>query len=156
MAAMSADSPRRPLTRAQRALAYALVGWSTEIGFTALEGLAHRRTRSARLQGHSFLWMAPIYGLCAVLYEPAHDLMRERPVAHRALAYALGILAVEYTAGRLIRRATGVIPWDYSGRSPLAIGGATRLDYAPLWAAAGVALEPVDDALRSARISWAG
>jgi uncharacterized membrane protein len=145
----------RPLTRAERAAAYGLLGWSTEVVFTALDALSHRRTRDARLRGHSYLWMAPIYGLCAVLYEPAHDALRVRPAAHRALAYALGILAVEYASGRLIRRATGAIPWDYTGRSPLAIRGAVRLDYAPLWAAAGIALERVDDALRSARISWA-
>lgn len=152
---MPAASRLRPLTRAERAVAYGVLGWSTEVVFTALEELSHRRTRDARLRGHTYLWMAPIYGLCAVLYEPAHDAVRARPTAHRALTYALGILAVEYASGRLIRRATGVIPWDYTGRSPLAIRGATRLDYAPLWAAAGIALERVDDALRSVRISWA-
>jgi uncharacterized membrane protein len=149
-----AASRSRPLTRAERAVAYGVLGWSTEVVFTALEELSHRQSRDARLRGHTYLWMAPIYGLCAVLYEPAHDAVRERPTAHRALAYALGILTVEYASGRLIRRATGVIPWDYTGRSPLAIRGATRLDYAPLWAAAGIALERVDDALRSVRISW--
>lgn len=154
MAAMAVASLPRPLTRAERALAYALLGWSTEIVFTAIEGLVHPHTRDARLRGHSYLWMAPIYALCAVLFEPARDRLRERPAAHRALAYAVGILAVEFGSGRLIRRVTGVIPWDYTGRGPLVIGGATRLDYAPLWAAAGIALERVDDALRSARISW--
>jgi uncharacterized membrane protein len=150
------DAPRsRPLTRAERAVAYAMLGWSTEVVFTAVQALSHRRTRDARLRGHSYLWMAPIYGLCAVLYEPAHDAVRRRPAVHRALAYALGILVVEYASGRLIRRASGVIPWDYTGRSPLAIRGATRLDYAPLWAATGIALERVDDALRSVRVSWA-
>ena len=153
---MPAASRSRPLTRAERAVAYGMLGWSTEVVFTALQELSHRHTRDARLRGHSYLWMAPIYGLCAVLYEPAHDAVRRRPTVHRALAYALGILAVEYASGRLIRRATGVIPWDYTGRSPLAIHGATRLDYAPLWAAAGIALERVDDALRSVRISQAG
>jgi uncharacterized membrane protein len=145
--------PRR-LRRAERALGYGLLGWSAEIVFTALEGAAHRETRDARLRGHSYLWMAPIYGLCAALYEPAHDRIRDRPAAQRAAVYAAGILAVEYVTGRLINRATGVIPWDYTGRSPLVIRGATRLDYAPLWAAAGLALERIDDGLRSARVSW--
>jgi hypothetical protein len=145
----------RPLTRAERAVAYGALGFSVEVVFTALQALWHRQTRDVRLRGHTYLWMGPIYALCAVLYEPAHDAVRERPTAHRALAYALGILAVEYASGRLIRRATGAIPWDYTGRSPLAIRGAVRLDYVPLWAAAGIALERVDDALRSARVSWA-
>jgi uncharacterized membrane protein len=154
MAPMSAAG-LRPLRRAERALAYGLLGWSAEIVFTAAQNLLHRQTRDARLAGHSYLWMAPIYGLCAVLYEPAHDLLRRLPVAQRGAAYASGIMAVEYASGRLIHRATGVIPWDYTGRSPLAIRGAVRLDYAPVWAAAGLALERVDDALRSARLGWA-
>jgi uncharacterized membrane protein len=154
MATMSA-ARLRPLRRSERALAYGLLGWSAEVVFTAAQNLLHRQTRDARLAGHSYLWMAPIYGLCAVLYEPAHDLVRDRPVAQRAAAYAAAIMAVEYASGRLIRRATGVIPWDYTGRSPLAIRGAIRLDYAPVWAVAGMALERVDDALRSARLGWA-
>jgi uncharacterized membrane protein len=130
-------------------VAYALLGWSTEIVFTALEGALHRQTRDARLRGHSYLWMAPIYGACAVFYEPVHDRLRGRPVAERAAVYAAAIMGFEYAAGRLIGRATGVIPWDYTGRSRLSIHGATRLDYAPLWATAGLALERVDDALRT-------
>jgi uncharacterized membrane protein len=132
-----------------------MLGWSTEIAFTAVQNLIHRDTRDARLRGHTYLWMAPIYGLCAVLYEPLHDRVRERPVAQRAAAYAAGILAVEYATGRLIERIAGDIPWDYSGRGRLVIRGATRLDYAPLWAAAGLALEHVDDGLRSVRLDWA-
>jgi uncharacterized membrane protein len=153
MAPMSAARPR-PLRRSERALAYGLLGWSAEVVFTAAQNLLHRQTRDARLAGHSYLWMAPIYGLCAVLYEPAHDLLRERPIAQRAAGYAAGIMAVEYASGRLLHRATGVIPWDYTGRSALAIRGAIRLDYAPVWAAAGLALERADDALRSARLGW--
>jgi uncharacterized membrane protein len=145
----------RSLRRGERALAYGLLGWSTEVIFTAVQNLLHQDTRDARLQGHSYLWMAPIYGLCAVLYEPMHDRLRDRPARQRAAAYAAGILAVEYATGRLLQRTVGVIPWDYTGRSPLVIHGATRLDYAPFWAAAGIALERVDDALRTVRLGWA-
>ena len=126
-----------------------------EVLFTAVDGFVRGETRDARLRGHSYVWMGPIYGLCAVLYEPVHDRVRQRSPAQRAAVYATGILAVEYATGRLIQRATGVIPWDYTGRSPLVIHGATRLDYAPLWAAAGVALERVDDRLRAMRVSRA-
>ena len=123
--------------------------------FTAVEGTLRRSTRSARLEGRTYLWMPPIYGLCAVLYEPLHDRLRTVPVARRAAVYAAGIIGVEYVTGRLIERVAGVIPWDYRGRSRLQVHGATRFDYAPLWAIAGIALEPVDDALRSVRLSWA-
>jgi hypothetical protein len=76
----------RPLRRAQRALAYAMLGWSTDIAFAPAQDLIHRDTRDG---------------------------------------------------GRLVIR------------------GATRLDYAPLWAAAGLALEHVDDGSRSVRFGWA-
>lgn len=145
-------SPPRRLRRLERAAAYGLLGWATEVVFTAIDGFARGETRDARLRGHSYLWMGPIYGLCAFLYEPVHDQLRERPASQRAVAYAAGILVIEYATGRLIGRATGVIPWDYTGRGRLVIHGATRLDYAPLWAAAGMALERVDDGLRSVRI----
>jgi uncharacterized membrane protein len=151
---MLPSTPRR-LRRVERAAAYALLGWSAELVFTALQNLVHASTRDARLQGHSYLWMAPIYGSAALLYEPVHDRLRARPVRHRAAVYALGFFAVEYATGRLIARTTGTIPWDYTGRSPLAVRGAIRLDYAPLWAAAGIALEAVDDGLRGAVVSVA-
>ncbi len=132
---------------------YALLGTVTEVVFTALEGSARRSTRSARLQGQTSLWMPPIYALCAVLYEPLHDRMRALPTGHRAAVYAAGIIGVEYVTGRFIEGVVGVIPWDYRGHTRFQVHGATRLDYAPLWAAAGLALEPVDDSLRSIRVS---
>jgi hypothetical protein len=48
-----------------------------------------------------------------------------------------------------LRRSVGVVPWDYSGHGRFVLpGGATRLDYAPIWGAVGLALERVDDRLR--------
>jgi uncharacterized membrane protein len=146
--------PSRRLRRHERATAYALLGTATEVVFTAVQATLHRSTRSARLQGHTYLWMPPIYALCAVLYEPLHDRLREAPAARRAATYAAGIIGVEYITGRLLERAVGLIPWDYRGTSPLQVHGATRLDYVPFWAVAGMALEPVDNALRSVRLSW--
>src|ERR1035441_5346435 len=108
----------RPLRRAERALAYGLLGGSTELVFTAAQNLLHKQTRSPHLQGHSYLWMPPIYGLCAVLYEPLHDRLRTVPTAQRAAVYAAGIIGVEYVTGRLIERVAGVIPWDYTGPHP--------------------------------------
>jgi hypothetical protein len=75
--------------------------------------------------------------------------MRSRPAWQRAAAYAAGIMAVEYATGTAIRRGVGLVPWDYTGRSRLVVpGGAARLDYLPVWAAAGMVLERVDDRLR--------
>ena len=144
---------RRPLRRWERALGYGLLGWAAEVAFTGVHDAVDPRSRSWRLQGHSYLWMLPIYGLIAVLYEPVHDRVRERPAWQRGSAYAAGFLACELATGSAIRRAVGLVPWDYTGRTRFAVGhGAMRLDYAPLWAAAGLLLERVDDSLRALRV----
>jgi len=70
-----------------------------------------------------------------------HDRLRGRaPAPARGLVYGIGILGVEYAAGRVLRRALGAAPWDYSyaGRS---IDGLVRPDFLPLWALFGLGLE---------------
>jgi uncharacterized membrane protein len=128
-----------------RFMVYGALGWCAEVAFTGLNGFV--RTRDPRLPGRTSLWMFPIYGLVRPLFEPAHDLMRDRvPAAARAAVYAAGFMAVEYATGRALRAAVGRAPWDYS-HARLNLDGLTRLDYAPLWAAAGLALERVHDRL---------
>jgi hypothetical protein len=62
-------------------------------------------------------------------------------------------MGVEYLAGTVLRRTVGVVPWDYTGHSRWTLpGGATRLDYAPVWAVAGVALERFHDAMRDVTV----
>jgi hypothetical protein len=140
---------RRPLRRAERAVAYGLLGWAMEVGFTGIGAVLDPKQRSWRLMGHSYLWMAPIYGSAAYLYEPVRDRLRGRPRWQRALAYGAGFIAAEYASGMALRRLTGTIPWDYTGHGPLVIHGATRLDYFPLWAGLGLLMEGLDDELRS-------
>jgi len=95
--------------------------------------------------------MVPIYGLAMPLFEPAHDRLRSRPAWQRGLAYAGGIIAVEGLTGWALRRLIGHCPWDYSGRSRLALAGLVRLDYAPLWALTGLGAERLHDALIESR-----
>jgi len=91
--------------------------------------------------------MFPIYGLLQPLYEPLHDAMRERvPAPARAAVYGVLIMVVEYGTGRAIRRLVGEAPWDYT-TARRHIDGLVRLDYFPLWALAGLALERVHDRL---------
>ncbi len=140
--------PGRRLTRRERALVYGLLGWAAEVAFTGVRDALSPSARSWRLQGYSYLWMLPIYSLAAVLFEPLHQGVRQKPLWVRAVVYAAGILGVEYATGTALRRLTGQVPWDYGGSSRWALpGGAVRLDYAPLWAAAGLALERLDDML---------
>lgn len=81
-----------------RFVAYGVLGWCVEIVFTALTRLREPDLRW-RLEGTTYLWMFPIYGLIAPLYEPVHELVRAYPVPTRAAVYGAGFLAVEYAAG---------------------------------------------------------
>ena len=142
----------RSLRRWERALAYGVAGVASEVMFTGARDSVLRR--DWRLRGHSYLWMVPIYGLSAFLFEPMHDSMRGRPLWQRAAAYSIGIMGVEYVVGTALRRSVGVVPWDYSGHGRWVLpGGATRLDYAPLWAVAGLALERVHDGMRGVTVN---
>lgn len=129
-----------------RFVLYGLLGWCAEIVWTALLDFAKRR--DPRLAGTSYLWMFPIYGSIAFLYEPVHDRIRELPLIARAGVWSLGFTAVEWASGWVIERLTWRCPWDYvAGGARLAINPYVRWDYFPLWAAVGLALEPVHDFL---------
>ncbi len=130
-----------------RFLAYGVLGWCVEILWTAVSGAVAESRERWRLQGVTYLWMFPIYGLLVVLYEPLHDLIRQWPWPARAALYAAGFMAVEYATGWLLRRLVGLCPWDYRGKTRWQLHGLVRLDYAPLWALLGLALEPVHDFL---------
>lgn len=129
-----------------RFILYGLGGWCGEVLFTALTESLPRR--DWRLVGTTYLWMFPIYGLIAVLYEPVHDLIRDAAWPARALVWSLGFTAVELIAGWLIAQINGRCPWDYvAARKRFAINPYIRWDFFPVWAVVGLALEPVHDFL---------
>lgn len=138
------------MRRHQRFLAYGVGGWVFEVLFTGAKGPF--RDKDWRLASHTYLWMLPIYGSAAYLFEPAHDALRGRPWWQRGLAYTAGFYAVEAASGEAIRRATGEVPWDYArprGTRPVPVNvkGLVRPAYAPVWFAVGMALERVHDRL---------
>jgi uncharacterized membrane protein len=90
--------------------------------------------------------MFPIYGLLAPVGEPIHNALRSHFWPLRGLVYLLGIWAVEYATGWLLRRFTGKCPWDYSD-FPGSIHGIVTLEYAPVWFVFGLGFERVHDAL---------
>jgi uncharacterized membrane protein len=136
-------------SRLGRFVAYGLLGWCAEVAFTGVGGFVESRDR--RLMSKTSLWMFPTYGLIQPLYEPVHDALRERaPGPLRALIYGLGFLGAEYLSGVALRRTIGAATWDYS-HARLNVDGLIRWDYLPLWAAAGLALEPVHDVLTGRR-----
>ncbi len=143
-------SPKRSVGRFEvpskvgRFAVYGLIGWCAEVLFTGVHDFF--RTRDPRLMSRTSIWMFPVYGLMQPLYEPVHDAVRDWPLPVRATVYGLGFLAVEYASGRVLRAALGDAPWDYSD-ARWHIDGLIRLDYFPIWAAAGLGLERVHDVL---------
>jgi uncharacterized membrane protein len=120
-----------------RLLAYGFAGWAIDSLFVYVH--TGRRRPSSLLN-------VPVYALAQPLFEPVHDRIRQRPVVLRAALYGVGILGVEYTSGRVLRRFVGSVPWDY-GPTRLGIDGLVRLDYLPLWAAFALGLERLHDLL---------
>ena len=138
------------MDRWQRFLAYGAAGWVSEILTTGVR--SHGRDGDWRLTSHTYLWMLPVYGSAAFLFEPAHDRLRSRPVWERGAAWVAGIYAVEAASGTAIRALTGEVPWDYArprGRKPVPRHwkGLVRPSYAPIWFVVGLGLERLHDRL---------
>ena len=132
------------MRRSTRFLLYGLAGWCSEIVTTGLR--SHGRDGDWRLTGTTYLWMLPIYGSAALLFEPAHDRVRDWPWWQRGLLWTTGIFAVEAASGEAIRQLTGEVPWDYARRrgskpEPVHWRGLVRPAYAPLWFGVGLGME---------------
>src|SRR5262249_38052341 len=94
------------------------------------------------LTGHSYVWMFPIYALVPFAIGCAWRRLRTIPLPLRLALYAVVLLAGELVYGWCLRRVLGICPWERGyARSPWSLLGLTRLDYAPLWALAGLAFE---------------
>lgn len=120
---------------------YGLFGWGMEVAFT---GLGSAMRGNLRLEGHTYLWMFPIYGL-AVFLEPLHHAMRPWPWYVRGLAWVLVIWVLEYATGAAIRALVGSSPWIY--REGWQVDELIRLDMAPLWFIVGLFFERLHDRL---------
>ena len=81
-----------------------------------------------------------IYGMVVVL-EPAFAYLAPFSFFVRGIVYMLAIFVGEYLVGIAMKKAD-ICPWDYSGAA-LSIQGVIRLDYAPVWFAAGLLFETV-------------
>ncbi len=98
-----------------------------------------------RLQGVSYLWMFPIYGL-AVFLEPVHNRIRRFVWYIRGMIWTGVIFSIEFVTGLLIEATVGTVPWDYSD-SAYSVAGLIRLDYAPAWFVVGLLFEQLHDFL---------
>lgn len=138
-----------PLSTAARFLCYGMTGVTFEILFTGIKGLLFSRDWS--LKGKSYVWMIPIYGLAAFLFEPLHDRIRFLFWPLRGVLYTAGLFLVEFLTGGLLRILTGKCPWDYTGKK-YSFMGLVRWDYAPVWFGFCMGLEQIHDLLLRVRI----
>jgi hypothetical protein len=149
------------LSKGQRFLAYGLAGWCSEIVSTSIR--SHGRDYDWRLTGTTYAWMLPIYGVAAVLFEPADTAVRIRGWSwwQRGVLWTAGIYVIEAVSGEALKAATGEVPWDYSrprGRKPVPRNwrGLVRPSYAPLWFAVGLGMERLHDLLDRVEIAPKG
>jgi hypothetical protein len=130
-------SCEKTMNSLERGVGYMSLAMSIEIAFTGSRNWP-------TLQGHTQLWVAPIYSLGAVFgFEPLHNRLRQKNIAVRASVYALFILGTEYTAGAIIKKLTGTCPWEYT--SKYNIHGFIDASYFFVWAPFGLLGERVHD-----------
>jgi len=114
-----------------------IIGWCLEIFWTSLDSF---RRREMKLEGHSSVWMFPIYGMAAFL-SPISKFLKNKNMFVRGGLYSFCILAVEYITGSLLKKHD-CCPWDYS-KAKLNINGVIRLDFIPVWFFTGLLFEKV-------------
>ncbi len=88
--------------------------------------------------GQTSAWMFPIYGMAAGIGVIAPKIAHW-PTLNRGLLYGGAIMTTEYITGSLLSRLDAC-PWSYNG-CKYAIKDIVRLDYLPLWMAAGLMYE---------------
>ena len=117
-----------------------LTGWCIEVFFTAITAKDSRGKHNKKLEGHSSIWMLPIYGLASTIGDVYPKITRWPRLA-RAFLYGIGFFVVEFISGKFLTRI-GVCPWCYDG-CKYSVDGVIRLDYFPLWMLAGMFYERI-------------
>ncbi len=123
---------------------FGCLGITTEIFFTAITDLIEMFQSGNvnwKLQGKSYIWMFPIYGLAGIFFPILIKYFLKFHLILRMMIYATGILIVEFITGWLLDMLTGQCPWEYT--SGWHVLGYIRLDYFPLWALFGWLIERV-------------
>jgi hypothetical protein len=125
--------------------AFACVGITAEIFWTALNDLVamfQSGNVNWKLQGKSYIWMFPIYGIAGIAFPVIIPLIEKFPWIARVSIYATGILIVEFITGWLLDVTTGQCPWEY--KTGWHVMGYIRLDYFPAWAMFGYLIERLE------------
>jgi hypothetical protein len=125
-------------------IAFGCIGITTEIFFTAIVDLIDMFQNGSinyKLQGKSYIWMFPIYGLAGIFFPLFMPYFEKFHAIIRAAIYATGILIIEFITGALLDFFIGSCPWEY--QYGWHIMGYIRIDYFPLWAGFGYMIETI-------------
>jgi hypothetical protein len=117
------------------------IGITVEIFFTAIYDIVNHTNKGLTLEGHSYIWMFPLYGITALAFPLLTKALHRFHWWGRGLLYGVGILIIEYISGAALRHYTGSCPWEY--KEGMHINGLIRLDFYPLWVLFGVGVEAV-------------
>ena len=116
---------------------FGVLGIFGEVIFTAVAGLI--KTRKWRLNGESYIWMFPIYGLLAFLFDPVNQAIDHMSWVVRGFIYMIAIYIIEYVTGALLTKLTGAHIWQYTGKYNFQ--GQIQLAHAPVWFIVGLIVE---------------
>ena len=125
------------MTRGQNFIICGLTGWCIEIAFTSAIALGKK---DKTLTGKTSAWMFPIYGTATLIGDIAPKISHW-PTPVRGLLYGSAIMLGEYISGSVLTKFD-VCPWSYKG-AKYAVNDIVRLDYLPLWMAAGLLYEHI-------------
>lgn len=114
-----------------------LTGWCMEVAFTSVGAIGKK---DKKLMGQTSAWMFPIYGMASFIGEIAPKISHW-PTPVRGLLYGSAIMVGEYISGTILTKMDAC-PWSYAGAKHT-INDIVRLDYLPLWMAAGLFFEHI-------------
>lgn len=118
-----------------RAVVYMLFGVAGEVTFTGIKALIVKR--DLRLQGHTQVWVYPMYALGGLfVFEPLHLALAPYLIIYRFIAYGLLVFVFEFVIGSVLKWFIGECPWEYKGKWQ--IHGVISLPLFPFWGALGL------------------
>lgn len=125
---------------------YGFLGLLVEVLFTGFHSLIIQR--NIRAMSTTYLWMHPIYGGGALLFNFLHGLSPFLPWLNAVLLVPL-IFCIEFSTGYLYEKIFGRKLWDY-GNAKWGVMGHIRLDFAGYWLAAALFFEYSNNAIGAA------
>lgn len=114
---------------------FVCLGITTEVFFTAFMALLNNEPFCNKplisMTGHTYVWMAFIYGLIPILGLLFHHNVVHWKIWFRLPFYVVLLYFVEFCSGYILRALTGSCPWEY--KDGWNIMGLIQLQFIPAW-----------------------